>query len=157
MNAGSKAKARGRLQVTEKRSEQICLRLSSAEMAVFEMAYALDPKAKSRNAQIIRLMVEWALQVIAARGTDADQAKFPPYSFEVISSEFVAKLRDSEPGDSVERFGAQRATSALAAGPDISTSAPHHPNSAAPETPGLDPALMQAFQALVSAIRSSGK
>jgi hypothetical protein len=69
-----------------KRSEQVCLRMTTQELQLLDRAVALA-YGKARNTVLISLITRWALQTVHRLGDEAERKKWPTQSFQGILDE----------------------------------------------------------------------
>ena len=73
-----------------KRSEQVCLRMTTRELQLLDRAVALA-HGKARNTVLISLITGWALQTIHQLGDEAERKAWPIQSFQgVLGKHFPA-------------------------------------------------------------------
>jgi hypothetical protein len=69
-----------------KRSEQVCLRMTTQELQLLDRAVALA-YGKARNTVLISLITGWALQTVHRLGDEAERKAWPIQSFQGILDE----------------------------------------------------------------------
>lgn len=146
MTSESKSRGRPRAAAEDKRSEQVCLRMTTAELELIDRAVELT-HGKTRNTVMISLLTSWAFETVHRLGDQAEVEKWRIERFPGILDDHLPK--------GVVRVPQQTKRVALT-GEAIPRGSVLHSLEEAPSEPAISPLAAQAMlEQLLKALQAA--